>query len=203
MLINIFIIVYTYDYGKIGLFYILSMSEVIIISSSNRKNSNSDIMAEVFYNGVLKSGLSVEKINLKGKNIGYCTGCLYCHKNNVCIIKDDAVAICEKIKMAKYIVFATPTYFYQMSGQLKVLLDRTNPLYTDSFINKKVILLISAAEDEDWVADFVKVGFEGWIKCFKNIFYDRTFFIGGVNKPREALNNEKLKEIYDYAKALI
>lgn len=89
-----------------------------------------------------------------------------------------------------------------MSGRLKTLLDRTNPLYTDKFIDKKVVLLVSAAEDEEWVPKFVKIGIEGWIKCFNNIFYERTFFIGGVNDAGAAKDREELKKIYEYAKKL-
>lgn len=178
------------------------IKNVLVISSSLRKGSNSNIMSDYFVRGAKDSNHNVENINLSEINIKYCTGCLYCHKKNICIIKDDyANTICDKIRNADIIVFSTPTYFYGISGQLKVLLDRTNPLYTDNIGRKEVYLLISAAEDEEWVAKDVKRNIEGWTKCFDDISIVRTIFIGGVNRPNEIINFEdKLKKIYEIGK---
>ena len=98
--------------------------KVLIISSSMRKNSNSDILANAFAEGARSAGNEVEKISLAGKDIGFCLGCLACQKTEQCIIKDDAVQIAAKMKEADVIAFATPVYYYEMSGQLKTMLDR-------------------------------------------------------------------------------
>ena len=112
--------------------------KVLIISSSLRNRSNSEILAQEF-------------ISLKDKDIRFCRGCLACQKLLKCVIKDDAMAIVEQIKNADTLVFATPIYYYELSGQLKTLLDRCNPLYPQEYRFRDVYLLTTSAEDGDEV----------------------------------------------------
>ena len=75
------------------------------------------------------SWYNVCKISLRDKNIGFCKGCLACLKTGQCVIKDDAVEIAQKMHDAEVIAFASPIYYYEMSGQMKTMLDRANWLY--------------------------------------------------------------------------
>ena len=54
------------------------MKKVIVISTSLRAGSNSDMLAEKFAEGAKASGNEVEKISLRGKEIKFCVGCLSC-----------------------------------------------------------------------------------------------------------------------------
>lgn len=93
-----------------------------------RTAGNSDILADYFLKGAEESQNIVEKVFLVNKKIEFCKGCLSCQNTGKCIIKDDANEIIEKIKNSDVVVFSTPIYFYEMAGQMKTLLDRTNPL---------------------------------------------------------------------------
>ena len=104
------------------------MSKVLVIATSLRAKSNSDILTENLIRGARDAGHEVERISLKGKNLKFCIGCLACQTTQQCVLKDDAVWITEKVKNADTLVFATPIYYYGMSGQMKTLLDRMNPL---------------------------------------------------------------------------
>ena len=105
-----------------------SMSKkIMILSTSPRKGGNSDGLADAFAEGAREAGHQVEKIVLYDKTIGFCRGCLACQKTQRCVIRDDADAIAQTMRSAEVIVFATPIYFYEMCGQMKTLLDRTNP----------------------------------------------------------------------------
>ena len=95
------------------------MSNVLVISTSLRAKSNSDILAERLIAGARDAGNEVEYISLKGKEIKFCIGCLACQKTQKCVQKDDAVEIAEKVKNADTLVFVTPIYYYEMSGQMK------------------------------------------------------------------------------------
>ena len=95
------------------------MSKVLVISTSLRAKSNSDILAESLIKGAQDAGYEVEQISLKGKELKFCIGCLACQKMQECVLKDDAVRIAEKVKNADTLVFATPIYYYEMSGQMK------------------------------------------------------------------------------------
>ena len=140
--------------------------KVLVISTSLRTNSNSEILADEFIRGSREAGCDVEKISLVGKQIGFCRGCLACQKTQKCIIQDDAIAIAEKMRLANAIVFATPIYYYEMSGQMKTLLDRMNPLFPSDYHFREVYLIATAADSEPEAMDGAISGLKGWITCF-------------------------------------
>ena len=102
--------------------------KVLILSSSPRRNGNSDLLCDRFAEGAGEAGHQVEKIRLAEKKIGYCTACYACRKGK-CPQLDDAPEILEKMLAADVIVLATPVYFYTMCAQLKALLDRTVAIF--------------------------------------------------------------------------
>lgn len=81
---------------------------ILMISTSPRKNGNSETLADAFLNGAKDGGNTVEKISLYDKTIGFCKGCLACQKTKRCVIHDDADMIAQKMLNADVLVFATP-----------------------------------------------------------------------------------------------
>lgn len=138
---------------------------VLIISTSLRKGSNSEILAGSFISGAVAAGHNVEKITLKDKKISFCQGCLACQRTRKCVIKDDAVQISDKMCTADVIVFATPVYYYEMSGQMKTILDRANPLFVRDYSFRDVYMLATAAESSDHAVQRAVNGLNGWIAC--------------------------------------
>ena len=63
---------------------------VLIVSTSPRKGSNSDALAEEFARGARDAGHQVEKLSLIGKDLRFCQGCLSCVRTGRCPIPDDA-----------------------------------------------------------------------------------------------------------------
>lgn len=141
---------------------------VLVISTSLRGDSNSALLAEEFTRGAQEMGHSVEKLSLAGQDIQFCKGCLACQskQDGHCVMRDDADAIVQKMAQADVLVFATPIYFYEMSGQMKTLLDRTNPLFPVDYAFRDIYLLAAAAEDASAMDGAIK-GLEGWIACFE------------------------------------
>lgn len=129
------------------------------------------------------AGHTVAVISLRGKNIAFCRGCLACQTLGRCVIDDDAVAITEKMQHADGIVFATPIYYYEMSGQLKTLLDRANALFPSDYAFRDIYLLASATEDEPDTDERAIHGLEGWIACYEKCRLAGTVFAGGVTEP--------------------
>ena len=112
--------------------------KVLIISSSLRKNANSEQLAVSFADGAKAAGHEVELISLRDKEIRFCIGCFACQKTQRCIMHDDADAIREKMLHADVLIFATPIYYYEMSGALKTMLDRANPLFSSDYRFREV-----------------------------------------------------------------
>ena len=123
--------------------------KVLIISTSLRGGSNSDILANECAKGAKEAGHDVELLSLKGKDIKYCIGCLSCQKTGMCVLKDDVADIMVKVKEAEVIVYATPIYYYEMCGQMKTLLDRLNPLYSTDYSFRDIYMIATAAENDE------------------------------------------------------
>ena len=102
---------------------------VLVVSSSLRSHSNSERLADEFVRGVQESENYAEHISPVIKPFIFVKGCLTCQESQRCVIHDDADMIVQKMRTADVIVFATPIYYYEMSGQMKTLLDRANPLF--------------------------------------------------------------------------
>ena len=178
------------------------MKRVIVISTSLRRGSNSDMLADKFVEGALSAGNDVEKISLVGKDIQFCKGCFACQKLGRCVIKDDVNDIMAKVLTADVVCWATPIYYYEMSGQMKTLIDRMNAMYPLDYKFRDVYLLTTAAEDEEETPKRAEAGLTGWIDCFPKSRLAGTLFCGGVNDPREIEGNAKLQKALELGKAV-
>ena len=170
--------------------------KAVIISTSPRRDSNSHALAEAFAKGALEAGNEVELISLRGKKIAFCLGCFACQEKGSCVIRDDAVGIEEKVLDADVVVWATPIYYYEMSGQMKTLIDRLNPLYPKDYRFRDVYLLATSADDRETAPSRAVEGVKGWVECFEKARFKDYVFCGGVNDPGDIQKNAKLDEAF-------
>ena len=171
--------------------------KVVVVSTSLRTNSNSELLAKSFVEGAKEAGNEVEYISLKNKDIRFCIGCLACQTIEHCVIKDDVADIMNSVLEADVVVWATPIYYYEMSGQMKTLIDRLNPMYSKDYKFRDIYLLATAAEEGDEVFEKVITGLNGWIDCFEKTTIKGTILAGGVSDSGAISGNDKLKEAYD------
>lgn len=176
------------------------MKHIIVISTSLRHGSNSDMLANKFIEGATEAGHRVKKISLTGKSIQFCRGCMACQKLGKCVIKDDANDIMTRVLEADVIVWATPIYYYEMSGQMKTLIDRMNALYSLDYKFREVYMLSTAADDAPETPRRAEAGLTGWIDCFEKAHLAGTLFCGGVEDARDIEGNAKLQEAYEMGK---
>ena len=173
---------------------------IFVISTSLRPNSNSEALADALINGAQDAGHTVQKISLRDKNIAFCKGCFACLKTGSCVIRDDAVEIAQQMRDADVIVFATPVYYYGMSGQMKTLLDRANSLYGSDYAFRDIYLLAAAADAEESAMDGTVTGLSGWIACFDRARLAGAIFAGGVNEAGGIANHPALQKAYEMGK---
>lgn len=171
--------------------------KVVVISTSIRANSNSEALANSFAEGAKAAGNDVSFISLKDKNIGFCMGCLACQSTGSCPIGDDVPDIMDQVLNADVVVWATPIYYYEMSGQMKVLIDRLNPMFPKDYKFREVYFLATAAEEAEHAYEKALSGLNGWIDCFGKAELKGEVFCGGVTMGGEIAENPKLKESYD------
>ena len=171
--------------------------KIFIVSSTPRKNGNSDILAEEFARGAREAGHSVEKICLREIELKFCTGCMYCHTRGTCVIKDGVETLLPRIADSDVLVFATPVYYYEMSGQMKTMIDRANSLYDSDYKFTDIYMLTTAAEDEPEVPNRAIGGLTGWIDCFDRAHLSGSVFAGGVNESGTIKGHSALKKAYE------
>ena len=99
---------------------------ILVLKSSPRKNSNSSLLAEQVAAGAVAAGAEVESYALHGMDIRPCDACDACQDatEGVCVIDDDMQLLYPKLRNADGIVLASPIYWFTMSAQLKVCIDR-------------------------------------------------------------------------------
>lgn len=173
------------------------MKKVLILSASPRLNGNSDLLAKAFKKGALEEGNDVELIELASKKINYCHGCYYCASHDGhCCQKDDAEAIVDKMVAADVIVFATPTYFYSMAGQLKVLIDRTVMKYT-TITGKDVYYLVTSWDSEKAHIEKVVEAIRGFtLDCLDGAKEKGVLYGTGVNDKGDVEKTSYLDQAY-------
>lgn len=177
------------------------MKKVVIISSSLRTNSSSRTLALKVKEG-LELNNEVTFIDLKDFNLKFCIGCLACQKTGKCVIDDDVKTILDEVSNADAIVFASPVYYYSISGQLKTLLDRLNPLYIRNNHFKEVYFIATCAEDDEVAISKPTTTIEGWIDCFEGVKLVKTFAGIGINSVKDLENTDYLKRAYEFGKAI-
>lgn len=174
------------------------MKNILFISTTLRKGGNSDILVDEFMRGAQDAGHKVEKISVREKKLGFCIDCLSCQKTQECVIKDDANAIVEQMRLADTIVFATPVYYYTMCGQMKTLLDRSNPLYSADYAFRDIYLLATAADNDPAAMDKTIIELQGWIDCFEKA--KLAGVVRGINANERGeinKNHVAMKAAYD------
>ncbi len=102
--------------------------KVIGINGSPRKNGNTSILLHTVFEELNNEGIETEEINVAVKPFRGCTSCFKCAKNQDrhCVIKDGLNEIIDKLAEADGILLGTPVYCADVSGQIKIFLDRVS-----------------------------------------------------------------------------
>ena len=176
------------------------MKNVIVISSTPRVNGNSEILANEFARGAKDAGHNVEVINLRDYNLKYCIGCYACHRTGKCVHNDGMNELGEKLLNADVIVFATPVYFYSMSGQLKVFIDRLVPHYTK--IKADIYMIATQWDSNKEIIENTFNAIRGCTaECFENCTEKGVIYGAGLDGVGEAKNNsEYMTQAYTMGK---
>ena len=100
--------------------------KIIVLNGAARKNGNTAKLVEAFEDGAKSAGNQVETFYLDGMEIHSCKGCLRADRNSKspCSQKDDMDQIYAEFEDADVVVFASPLYFWTITGTLKTAADR-------------------------------------------------------------------------------
>lgn len=172
--------------------------KILILSASPRKDGNSDLLCDQFARGAEEAGHSVEKIRVQEQKINPCLACYGCRGTGSCVQKDGMAAILEKMVEADTLVLATPVYFYSMDGQLKTLIDRTLPRYTE--IRDKEIYFIATAAAGKGAMERTIDSMRGFTDCLPGAQGKGVIYGSGVYQKGEVLETRASEEAYQAGK---
>ncbi|MGD0804824.1 MAG: flavodoxin family protein [Candidatus Bathyarchaeia archaeon] len=185
------------------------IKRVLIIAASPRKNGNSTILALKAAEGVKAEGGEADVVAIGNLKIAPCSACDSCRTKPEagCVIRDDMQPLYQKIREAQGIIFATPIYWFSISAQMKLFIDRTYAMYSDgiyAFTGKDVGVILTF-EDEDV---FVSGGVNA-LRSFQDTFaYVKANLVGSVygsaDKAGDIQTNGKaLQKAYGLGKKLV
>jgi len=171
--------------------------QVLVILGSPRKKGNSSTLAARISRGAKSAGAEVETLFLQDLKISPCRGCDTCKKDDSkgCAINDDMQEIYRKLIKADAWVIGSPVYWFTMSAQTKIFMDRCYalPAYAENpFAGKRIAIAMSYGD-----IDAVKSGCVNALRTFQDAFrYTRSKIVGMVYgsamKAGEIVNNKAL-----------
>jgi multimeric flavodoxin WrbA len=152
--------------------------KVIGISGSPHRHGNTETLLDSFSDGAKTAGASVEKVVLRDLDYSPCRGCNACHKTGECIVKDDAIALFDKILKADAIAVASPIYSMGITAELKGLIDRGQYLWARKFILKTLYFPNDHIVRHKGI--FISTAGLSWDNVFDAAFPAITAFFNGV-----------------------
>lgn len=189
------------------------MYKILAISSSPRRNGNSELALRSFCRAAEEKDISVEIIRLHGLGLEPCRGCERCAADGICVVKDRMQPFYDKVAAAGGLVLATPVYFGSLSAQLKIFMDRFQCWWQAKYrlhkpfvlsSQKKAGFIISTGalhrpEFGDNVEAVAKVFFHSI-----NYAFSGSLFLHGLEHRGEINNNPAdLKAAYDAGKKFV
>ena len=171
---------------------------ILILKGSPREKGNSSVLAEQVSAGAQEAGADVESIYLHSLDIRACDACEECAGAGMCVIKDDMQSLYPKIANADAIVLASPVYWFTISAQLKLCIDRLYAFQSShwkEFAGKKAAIVLTYGDSDLYTSGGINA-----IHTFETMFrflgmkidgmvYGTASDIGDVQKQPELMEH--------------
>ena len=153
------------------------MKKIVILNGAGKKNGNTAALIKAFREGAEAVGNTVTEFYLQSMNIKGCMDCQGCARKPAgdpqpCVQKDDMQQIYDAFNACDVVVFATPVYWFTISGQLKMAVDRLYAIQRnhgfDAAKKETVFLMTSGAPAEmnpqpiAWYQTFEHMGWKSY-----------------------------------------
>jgi multimeric flavodoxin WrbA len=184
--------------------------KILLVMGSPRKEGNSATLAKQVVAGAKATGTAVESFYLHAMNIQPCTACDACREETGkdCVIDDDMQILYPKLRQADAVVIASPIYWFTVSAQTKLFMDRWYALggpkeeYA-AFSGKRIGIVLSYADLDPFVSGAVNA-----LRTFQDAFNYvgaeiAGMIYGSASEAGEIGNNRDLMErAYELGKRL-
>jgi multimeric flavodoxin WrbA len=130
-------------------------TRIVILKGSPRRNGNSAALADALADAARDAGATVESFYLHGMDIRPCNACDSCHEHTDkdCVVKDDMRKLYPKLREADAVVVASPIYWFTVSAQTKLFMDRCYALGGPegyAWSGKRIGILLTYADEDPY-----------------------------------------------------
>ena len=110
--------------------------KVLGIYGSPRKGGNTDLLLDRILEGSRQAGAEVESLYVRSLKINGCLECGSCDDTGECAIRDDMDTVYPLFQAADVIFLASPNFFYNVTAQVKLLIDRSQAMWSKRLLEK-------------------------------------------------------------------
>ena len=176
--------------------------KIVVLEGSPNKHGSSNLLADQFIRGAEEAGHTVEIIDAAHADLHPCTGCIYCGYEGPCVQKDDMEQFRKQILNADMMVFVTPLYYFGMSAQLKMVIDRFYSFNGDLMTKQlQSALIVAVWDDKYWTMKDISAHYE--TLCHYLNFKDRGQILGkGCGTVSMTEDTIFPKQAYELGKSL-
>jgi len=190
------------------------MVKILAIYGSPRRRGNTSLLLKKAVKGAIEAGAEVEEVVLRDLKMSPCLEIYGCKETGRCVIQDDFQQVYDKLLSCQGLMLASPIFFYTVSAQTKILMDRCQSLWVKRYWLEKDTIERPKAKRKGL---FISVGatkgkklFEGTLLSIR-YFFDildvelwRSLLYRSLDFERDVLGHpEYLKEAYEAGKELV
>jgi multimeric flavodoxin WrbA len=167
--------------------------KVLGFVGSPRLSGNTATLVSQALAGAKANGADVEQIHIPSLDISGCKGCKYCKSHETCKTEDDMQSLYAKIRESDGLIFGTPVYFAQMTGQMKQFVDRLYALidaeYKPRLSSGKKAAVILTQGDDNVEAFTGIVDTVTFAMGYLQISVSDSIIAGGLDAPKDIEKN--------------
>jgi multimeric flavodoxin WrbA len=113
--------------------------KIVAFNGSPRQGGNTELLLREALKPIEYAGHDIIRFNLNDLNIRPCQDCGGCENTGECVWDDDMVQIAEAIRAADRIILASPIFFFTLSAQCKLMIDRCQAFWCEKYLLKQPI----------------------------------------------------------------
>jgi multimeric flavodoxin WrbA len=187
--------------------------KTIAFLGSPRKEGNTETLLREAVRGIEDTGFTVQIFDLNSMNISPCQNCGGCDDTGVCIYEDDMSRIYEAIRTADRIILASPIFFFALSAQTKIMIDRCQCFWCEKYLLKKPIpagkcgrkglLLLVGGQKKEIGIECAGASAKAFFRTVSVPEHTTLSYMGVDTKGSILRHPEALKEAYEAGKELV
>ena len=176
--------------------------KILVLKGSPNINGSTNMLADSFSKGANEAGHEIVEIDAAHADISPCIGCVNCGYEGECVLHDDMDKFRTEILSSDMLVFATPLYYYGMSAQLKILIDRfCSRNFSIQQKHFKSALLTVAYNSDDWTFDALEAHYDTLLRYLN--LEDKGRILGyGCGTPSMTKFSKYPQKAYELGKSL-